>query len=258
MTSDPTSGGPPNRRGKPPAMLRCDRLIELTIADAPSAWSAAGFTVHNHPMAHRHPFVKVGHVVINLIGGRGGIVSWGFDSSPAHNAEMGFVVDGLATTLVSARDEERHDILNPFLEKLEREGKTGHANGVVGIDHVVVFTTNASRTIGMMAMLGIHPKRPADDRNGSKFWFFKSGDVVIELVQVGEATRIENQDGASFWGITFLCHDLDKVVKTGLLKNKPKRAVQGGGRTICTLDHVKAGISTNVAFITPRAPNPKL
>ncbi|KAI8835798.1 hypothetical protein BJ741DRAFT_606946 [Chytriomyces cf. hyalinus JEL632] len=178
----PQQSNVPNRRGKPPAMLRCEKLIEITVADNPSAWTSAGFKVHQHPMPHRDPFVQVGQVTINLIGGHGGIVSWAFESSPAHNAEMGFIVDGLATTLVSARDEERHDLMKPFLASIQST-PFNNPNGVTGLDHIVIGSKNASRTIGMLAMLGIHPRAPALERNGKRYWFFKSGDVVIELIE---------------------------------------------------------------------------
>ncbi|KAJ3245670.1 hypothetical protein HDU77_009282 [Chytriomyces hyalinus] len=256
----------PNRRGKPPAMLRCEKLIEITVADNPSAWTAAGFKVHQHPMPHRDPFVQVGQVTINLIGGHGGIVSWAFESSPAHNAEMGFIVDGLATTLVSARDEERHDLMKPFLASIQ-SAPLNNPNGVTGLDHIVIGSKNASRTIGMLAMLGIHPRAPALERNGKRYWFFKSGDVVIELIEktssasassstTPTATVIPNpegsQDGAKFWGLAFACADVDALAAgSQLMRTKPRDAIQGKGRRICILDHEKAGISTNVAFITP-------
>ncbi|KAJ3245931.1 hypothetical protein HDU78_008268 [Chytriomyces hyalinus] len=278
----------PNRRGKPPAMLRCEKLIEITVADNPSAWTAAGFKVHQHPMPHRDPFVQVGQVTINLIGGHGGIVSWAFESSPAHNAEMGlffnaldaknkeyslnpftppgFIVDGLATTLVSARDEERHDLMKPFLASIQ-SAPLNNPNGVTGLDHIVIGSKNASRTIGMLAMLGIHPRAPALERNGKRYWFFKSGDVVIELIEktssasassstTPTATVIPNpegsQDGAKFWGLAFACADVDALAASSqLMRTKPRDAIQGKGRRICILDHEKAGISTNVAFITP-------
>ncbi|KAJ3235641.1 hypothetical protein HDU81_000273 [Chytriomyces hyalinus] len=271
----------PNRRGKPLAMLRCEKLVEITIADNPSAWTAAGFKVHQHPMPHRDPFVQVGQVTINLIGGHGGIVSWAFESSPAHNAEMGtllhalsqntiltstqkitpgFIVDGLATTLISSRDEERHSLMTPFLESIQ---SIKNPNGVTGVDHIVIGSKNASRTIGMLAMLGIHPRAPAMERNAKRYWFFKSGDVVIELIEKSAnnaasssndtATTVDGtQDGARFWGLAFSCADVDTLAAgSQLMRSKPRDAIQGKGRRICILNHEKAGISTNVAFITP-------
>jgi hypothetical protein len=202
------------------------------------------------------PFVQLGDVTIYLLGVFGtqkNIVSWGFESSPAHTGELGMNIDSLPTILISGRDEDRLE-LEECIEKLKRQAqqaKNGslHRNGAVKIDHLVIFSSNFKRTIGMMAMCSIHPKRMTEVR-GTKMCFFKSGDVVIELVDVGggmsgsdpSATSKSRQDkapstsasssrpsqlqqpqqqpstisqidrpqqGAQFWGLTLLTQDLD-------------------------------------------------
>ncbi|KAJ3331635.1 hypothetical protein HDU76_002642 [Blyttiomyces sp. JEL0837] len=269
-------------RREAPAMLRAHKLVELKIADDPSTWERLGFTVSKNPMPGGPPFVQIGHVTIQLLGIAGaglaerGILAWGFESSPAHTGDFAFKVDSLATTLISTRDEDR-------LALVDATSKPSvHKNGVTSIDHIVITTLNSNRTVGMFAMLGIHPRRVLNVR-GMKGYFFKTGDVVIEMLDVGGSgagddkttmtttdaptmrgftqglnsqSNEETTTGAKFWGITFVMTDegMDKVKSEwgSELVRGPRPARQGEGRRIFTLDHEKAGSSVNMAFITPK------
>ncbi|KAJ3405587.1 hypothetical protein HDV05_006523 [Chytridiales sp. JEL 0842] len=276
------------RRGDPPPMLRAEKLVELRIADSADSWSLAGFRIERcAAIPHLPPFVQLGHVSVFLLGpsagykGKRGILAWGFDSSPAHTGEFGFTIDSLATVLISGRDEDRLEFLE-YVRKLRKEADESpngsiHPNGAVGIDHIVILSPNFKKTIGMMAMVSVHPRKMTQVR-GTKMCFFRSGDVVIELVDIGsnDATMNDNnstrsQDGnqigataaaaadnanvadggAQFWGLTLLTRDLDATASYlgPNLARTIRPAVQGKGRRIFTLNHKAVGISVNTAFI---------
>src|SRR4051812_20409138 len=94
-------------------------LVELSVADAPAGWAALGFTVAGDETV-------VGGVRIKLLGSGAsrGISGWAFEGIDGARD-----LDGLAT---SAGQPPR--------------AAAEHANGAVGVDHVVVFTPSLART----------------------------------------------------------------------------------------------------------------
>ena len=81
---------------------------------------------------------------------------------------------------------------------------------------------------------------------------FRIGEVILELVQAPEVTRIASEpDGpARLWGISFLVSDLERTASfLGDLLGTPRDAVQSG-RRIATLRR-KAGLSPAIAFMSP-------
>jgi hypothetical protein len=120
-----------------------------------------------------------------------------------------------------------------------------HANGAIGIDHVVVVTPDFDRTAAALEAASM-PLRRVRDAGGFRQGFRRLGPAILELVEAREMTA----GPARFWGLTLVAADLDALGAQldGRLRSI-KDAVQPG-RRIATLDR-SAGLSQAVAFMTP-------
>lgn len=199
----------------------------LLVADEPDAWRAAGFTVDDDGAC------CVGDVRIELLGRDHGkrIVGW-----KLREVDDGSL-DGLAT-ISSKRAPCR---------------PATHANGVVGLDHVVVLSPDLERTATAFEAAGILRRRtrevPAEQYGfEARQVFFKLGAVVLELIGGKEPTG----DGpASFFGLAHVVADIDATQRhLGPLLPNVKDAVQPG-RRIATLRHREVAMSVATAFMTP-------
>jgi catechol 2,3-dioxygenase-like lactoylglutathione lyase family enzyme len=203
-------------------------IDELLIADPPDSWREAGFEVEGD-------LCVVGTVRLRL-GDAGlgrGIVGWSVRGAST------FDLDGLATTASE----------NP-----PPAAAPEHPNGVTSIDHVVAFTPDLDRTTATLRAAGLDLRRLREEPTpggAPRQAFFRMGDVILEVVQAPEGTRIaEDPSGpARLWGISFLVGDLERTVSTlGDLLGEPRAAVQPG-REIATL-RKEAGLGPAVAFMT--------
>lgn len=212
------------------------RLVELEVADDAESWLQAGFNVVDD-------VVTVGDVAIRLSGsgtGRRGIVGWTVSGLLPNGDD----IDGLPTSFV-----EPHDPAD--------EGPV-HANGVCGLDHLVVVTPDLDRSIAALATVGLACRRIRDTTSpqGSPMRqaFFKLGPVVVEVVDGGLGTddhdrRDAASSSATWFGLSFDVDDLDgteALLGDGLGRVKP--AVQMG-RRIATLRHRAFEIGTAIAFM---------
>jgi hypothetical protein len=195
---------------------------ELVVADDPSRWRDAGFTVDGDVAA-------LGSVRVRLAGQRDdrrGITAWTLcgDVAPVD------AIDHLPTEVL-----ERAPVA-PAL----------HANGTTAIDHIVIATPDWPRTIAALEKVGFDLRRERD-AGRMRQGFFKAGPVVLEVVGGHEVTG----DGpASFFGLALNVADLDATKAFyGDLLGDPKPAVQPG-RRIATLRHRDAGLSTAIAFMS--------
>jgi hypothetical protein len=204
---------------------------ELFIADEPSAWRAAGFSVERD-------ICRVGGVTLRLEGpGRGrGIVGWSLRG--AESLEL----DGL--------------------ESVASAGRAGaaaaapvHPNGAVSVDHLVVITPHLDRTVAALRAAGFDLRRtregptPGGSRRQA---FFRTGELILEVVEAPEGTRLAaDRDGpARLWGISFLVEELaGTAAALGDLLGAPRDAVQPG-RRIATLRR-EAGLGPAIAFMSP-------
>jgi catechol 2,3-dioxygenase-like lactoylglutathione lyase family enzyme len=204
-------------------------IDELLVADPPGAWRAAGFEVDGDTCV-------AGSVRLCLVGpGRGrGIVGWSVRG--ASSLEL----DGLPTTAS---------------EHPTPAAAPEHPNGVTAVDHVVAFTPDLERTTATLRAAGLDLRRVRDEPTpggAPRQAFFRMGEVILEVVQAPEGTRIaEDPSGpARLWGISFLVHDLERTASAlGHLLGAPRAAVQPG-REIATL-RKHAGLGPAVAFMTP-------
>lgn len=201
---------------------------ELVISDAPGAWEAAGFAVDGALCA-------VGTVRLRFdpsAGGRG-IVGWSLRDA------LSTEIDGLPTTASEAAPA----------------AGAAHPNGVASIDHLVVMSPALERTTQALQAAGFDLRRlrEGDTPGGStRQAFFRMGELILEVVEAPEGTRIREQPDAParLWGISFLAPDLDATARAlGDLLGAPRDAVQPG-RRIATL-RGDAGLGPAIAFMSP-------
>lgn len=203
-------------------------IDELTIADAPAAWSALGFELDGDTCV-------VGDVRIRLAGpdaGRG-LVGWSLRG--AGSTEL----DGLPT--------RRSDRPPPG------EAVT-HGNGIAALDHVVAITPALDRTVATLRAAGLDLRRIREEptpAGAPRQAFFRLGASILEVVQEpAEATeRAGGNRPAFFWGLAFVSPDLDATVAgLGDRVSEIRPAIQPG-RRIATLRRA-AGLAVPVALMT--------
>jgi hypothetical protein len=205
-------------------------IDELTVADAPDAWSALGFAVDGEVCV-------VGDVRIRLTGPDGGRGLTGWSLRDIDGTDL----DGLAT--------ERADRRAPG------EGPA-HANGVDALDHVVAVTPALERTVAALQGAGLDLRRIREEptpAGAPRQAFFRLGATILEVVQEpAEAVERAGSDRpAFFWGLAFTSPDLEATVAgLGDRVSEIRPAVQPG-RQIATLRR-SAGLAVPVALMTAR------
>jgi hypothetical protein len=213
----------------PPVATTID---ELTVADAPQAWSAAGFEVDGD-------ICVVGDVRIRLAGidaGKG-LTGWSLRGIEATE------LDGLVTA--------RSDRQPPG-------DLAAHPNGVTALDHVVVITPALDRTVAALQDAALDLRRIREEptpAGAPRQAFFRLGATILEVVQE-PPEAVERGGGedrpAFFWGLAFVAPDLEATVAgLGDRVSEIRSAVQPG-RHIASLRR-SAGLAVPIALITPPA-----
>jgi hypothetical protein len=208
-------------------------IDELTVADAPDAWSALGFGIDGDVCV-------IGDVRIRLAGsdvGKG-LVGWSL------REVEGTDLDGLPTV----RSDRQ-----PPSERPE------HLNGITSIDHVVAITPALERTVAALQVASLDLRRVREEptpAGAPRQAFFRLGSTILEVVQE-PPEAIERGGGADrpafFWGLAFIAPDLDATVAgLGDRVSEIRAAVQPG-RRIATLRR-SAGLAVPVALMTPPPP----
>ncbi|HWJ80991.1 MAG TPA: VOC family protein [Nocardioides sp.] len=211
---------------------------EIVVADPADVWAAAGFAVGPDAVC------RVGGVGIRLAGrGAGsGIVRWSLAGLPG--GLPGGELDGIPTATTST-------------EAAPAGPPAEHANGVVGIDHVVLMTPDVERTARTLAGVGLEPRRVRDGELGGapvRQVFYRLGEVVLEVVGAPDEA---SEGPATLWGITFVVADIDAAAAfLGEGAGRVKDAVQPG-RRITTLRHRSLGMSVATALISPDVRPPR-
>jgi hypothetical protein len=198
------------------------RVAALQVGGEPAVWQELGFQV-DAPGS-----VVVGAVRLELDASaeRGAIVSWTLDGDNVPES-----IDGLPTG-TGVRDTV----------------EVAHPNGVLAIDHVVVFTPSLDRTTAALAAIGVDCRRVRDAGGGMRQGFFLAGDVLLEVV---EGTGLADDEPARFWGITMVVSDIDTAAALlGERLGRVKDAVQPGRRIATVRPEASGGLP--LALITPR------
>jgi hypothetical protein len=205
---------------------------ELQVADPADAWTRAGFSVDSG--GDSAAVCRIGGVRIRLVGrGRGtGIVGWSLRGLPSDRTIDD--LDGVPT----ARSDT--DIATPAT----------HPNGVTSIDHVVLLSPDLGRTVGVLAAVGVDPRRERDGELGGRRIrqvFFRFGEVIIEVVGSPEST---SEGPSTLWGITYTVSDLDTTASFFGDRTSPVKEAVQPGRRITTLRHHEFGMSVRSAMIS--------
>ena len=200
-------------------------LVALGVAADPDAWRAFGFVVDDDDVC------AVDGVAIRLGSAGRKISGWALADVPG-----GLEVDGLPTVPPPP----------------SRPTAASHANGTVALDHLVVMSPDADRTIKALAVHGVEPRRQRHtDQYGPPFTqtFFRLGRPILELI--GPDTPAGSEP-ARFYGVAFTVDDLEATAALlGDRLGRVKDAVQPG-RRIATLRR-EAGAGIPVAFMSPGA-----
>lgn len=199
------------------------QLAALAVGDRPEQWAALGFAVVEDR-------VWLGGVELRLTDEGGGIVAWtlaGVDPWPAE-------IDSLPTLSGNRLATNQ----NPL--RVEE-----HANGAVGVDHVVVATPDFDRTSAALEHAGL-PLRRVRDAGGFRQGVRRLGPAILEIVEAVQAPP----GPARFWGLTVVVEDLPTLAeRLGQHLSEVRAAVQPG-RHIATL-RSSAGLSVRLAFMDP-------
>lgn len=196
---------------------------EIVVADPPEAWAAAGFSVSDG-------LCRVGGVGIRLVGREhgAGITGWSLGGVDVDN------LDGIPT----AASEAVH------------AAPAEHANGVTGIDHIVLFSPDLDRTVTALGAIGLPPRRERLGELGGRpirQIFFRFGAVIIEAV--GSPDTV-GQGPSTLWGITYTVTDIDETAAFfDGRTTRVKDAVQPG-RRITTVHHQEFGMSVRTAMLS--------
>ncbi|CAM3503400.1 glyoxalase [Mycobacterium frederiksbergense] len=196
---------------------------EILVADPPEAWTAAGFSVSDG-------LCRVGGVGIRLVGREHGAGIIGWSLGGVDTTEL----DGIPTSISDAGSVAPAE----------------HANGVTGIDHIVLFSPDLDRTVSALAAVGVPPRRERlGDLGGRPIRqiFFRFGAVIIEAV--GSPDTV-GQGPSTLWGITYTVTDIDGTAAYFAGRTtRVKDAVQPG-RRITTVHHQEFGMSVRTAMLS--------
>jgi hypothetical protein len=203
-------------------------IDEIEIADEPERWAALGFTIDGDTC-------RLAGVNVRLTGAREGegVRRWSLRDIESDE------LDGLSTEVSNAP---------------EREPAGAHANGVIGIDHVVAFSPDLDRTVSVLQEAGLDLRRIREEptpAGAPRQAFFRLGSEILEVVQV-PGRAIERSGGpdapARLWGLALLAEDVDGAAAEIDGAGEPRDAVQPG-RRIVTLGR-GAGLAVPVALIS--------
>jgi hypothetical protein len=198
------------------------------VAAASAAWRDAGFAVADDT-------AEVGSVRIRLVGedrGRG-LMSWS--------------VRGLESTELDGLPTELSD--------RPPASAAAHPNGVVSVDHLVVFSPDLERSVAALRDAGLDLRRIREEptpAGAPRQAFFRMGEVILEVIQAPDGSPMLGDPGAPsrLWGISFLVEELDLAeAALGDLLGEPRDAVQPG-RRIATVRR-EAHLGLPVALMTP-------
>jgi len=224
-----------------PARTAAVSIDELVIADDAQRWRALGFAVDAE-------VTVIGDVRIRFAGREatadrrsasrpaGGLLRWSLRGASSTD------LDGIPTTV--SRSEPPADA-------------APHPNGVIAIDHVVVFSPQLDRTVAALRAAGLKLRRIREEptpAGAPRQAFFRLGAEILEVIQLPRE-RLDAAGGpdapARLWGLALITADIDATVaQLAPHAGGAHDAVQEG-RRIATLRR-SAGLAVPVALMTAR------
>ena len=202
-------------------------LAAIDVSDPAEVWGDLGFLVADGStvvdgVRHRHGASGKGVT---------GWTLWGISLPEGHHQ-----LEGLATT--TATDEPPAPVT------------PAHPNGVIGLDHIVVFTPDLGRSIRAFDEAGLELRRTRESSSYGapmRQAFFRLGPVVLEVVGSAETS---GEGPARFFGLAWTCEDLDETGRWLGERLRPAKPAVQEGRRIATLDR-GAGSRVAMAFMSP-------
>jgi hypothetical protein len=207
-------------------------LDELQVADDAERWRTLGFDVVDG-------CCQLGTVRVRLLGRDAGRGLVGLSLRDARSLEL----DGLRASRSSAPP---------------RAPAPEHANGVIGIDHVVAMTPALDRTVQALGAAGVDLRRIREEptpAGAPRQAFFRLGEVILEVIQMPPAAveRAGGEDTPTrLWGLALNAHLERALAALAPHVGEAHAAVQQG-RRIATLRR-SAGLAVPVALMSPPPP----
>ena len=198
-------------------------IDEIAIADPPDAWEALGFQVADGEM-------RIGGVRVRLAGhelGRG-MLSWSLRDVASTK------LDGLVTELSD----------RPPVEPAR------HPNGVTRIDHVVAFSSDLDRTVGVLQAAGLDLRRIREEPTpggAPRQAFFRLGAEILEVIQ--EPDPEDPGRAARLWGLALVADDIEAAAARLGDHAGPLRDAVQEGRKILPLRR-SSGLGVPVALMS--------
>lgn len=201
---------------------------EFVIGAQPGAWRAVGFDVDDDGE------MQLGGIRIRLTGvestAGSGMTEWVLADAPDRTVAE---IDGLVTSHGSA----------PELAGVDQP------NGVIGIDHLVVYTPDLEKTCESIAAATGAPLKRIREAGAIRQGFHRLGELIVEVVTFPQIEVTH----AAFWGLALNVRDIDAIFDRcgeGSM-SPPKPAVQPG-RLIASF-RKEAGLGLPVAVMTATA-----
>ena len=207
-------------------------LDELQVADDAERWRTLGFDVADG-------CCQLGTVRVRLRGHDAGRGLLGLSLRDVRSLEL----DGLRASRSSAP---------PGASAPE------HANGVIGIDHVVAMSPALDRTVQALRAAGVDLRRIREQptpAGAPRQAFFRLGEVILEVIQMPPAAveRAGGEDApARLWGLALNAH-LEHALDALAPHVGDAHAAVQEGRRIATLRR-SAGLAIPMALMSPPPP----
>lgn len=200
-------------------------VVEFMLGGSDVAWRAVGFAVNDSGT------VQLGGIRCRFDANSltPGITSWALAEADDPSATS---IDGLATSHRDIPDSERVPATHP--------------NGVIGIDHVVVYTPDLERTCAAITGATAAPLKRIREVGTLRQGFHRLGELIVEVVTFPDIAP----GGALFWGLALNVSDIDAMFDSygPEVLSPPKDAVQPGRRISSFRDSALLGLP--VALMT--------
>ncbi len=204
-------------------------VTEFVVAADARRWRSVGFAVNDAGL------MQLGGIRVRFVdaaNSRAGIDSWVIADAADPSVTN---IDGLDT----AHGEASSDMTVQAL----------HPNGIIGIDHVVVYTSHLEHTCDAIARVTGAPLKRIREVGALRQGFHRLGELIVEVVTYPEIAV----DGATFWGLALNVADIDQMYATygeGVM-SAPKVAVQPGRQISSFRNEAQLGLPVAVMTSTP-------